>query len=322
MLGRRFNREILVLIGVLVVLIVVAAIWSGGLFLTEINIRNMLLRACIVGIVAVGQAITMMSGGIDLSVGGNLVLAACIGAGLMTPAMALNISPGNNPVPVAAATIIMLLVAVGIGTANGLAVSRLRLPALIATLAMWQITYGAAYQATTAGQHIAPLPESFGIFGRGYIGVAPVSVVIFILVVAAAYFILTQTTFGRSIYAIGGNEKSAWLSGIDVRKVRTLVYVISGLCAGIGSVVSLSRTLVGSAKMAAGLEMDSIAAVVVGGVSLFGGKGSMIGVLLGILILCVMNNTMTLMGVLPWYQNIIRGCVIVAAVTASSFRSK
>jgi len=319
---RRWDQDLLVLTIVLVVLIVVVGIMTEGLVLGGDNIRNLLLRTCIVGIVAVGQAFVMLSSGIDLSVGGNLILASCVGAALMTGDPRLNIAPGGNPLPIAAVIIIMFLVVIGIGAANGFAVSRLRMSPLIVTLAMWQMTFGAAYQATNLGQLIATLPESFGFFGQGNVGGVPAPVIIFIVVVAVGYLILNRTSFGLSIYAVGGSETSAWLSGINVKRVRTLVYVVSGICVGIGAIIAVSRTLCGSIRMVVGLEMDSIAAVVIGGVSLFGGKGNLIGVVLGVFILSVINNAMTVMGVLPYHQDIIRGGVILAAVVANILRSR
>jgi len=300
----------------------VASIVTGGLFLEANNVRNLLLRTCIVGIVAVGQAFVMLSSGIDLSVGGNLILASCVGAALMTTDPRLNIAPGGVPISVGAGVILMILIASVFGAANGFSVSRLRMPPLIVTLAMWQITYGAAYQATNLGQLIANVPESFGLLGQGTVGVMPVPVIIFIAVVVVGYLILTRTSFGLSIYSVGGSESSAWLSGINIKRVRTLVYVVSGICVGIGSLIALSRTLCGSIRMVVGLEMDSIAAVVIGGVSLFGGRGNLIGVVIGVLILSVINNTMTLTEVLPWHQDIIRGAVILGAVVANSIRTR
>jgi ribose transport system permease protein len=313
----RWNREIVGIAAVLVVLMIVSGIVSKGLFFTPDNIRNMLLRGAIVGIVAVGQAFAMLSSGIDLSVGGSLVLTSCIGAALMTTDPRLNII--GHPLPVAVGVIAMLLVATCVGAGNGLSVSRLRMSPLIVTLAIWQITYGAAYQTTSYGQLIANIPDSLGVFGQGNIGGVPVAIIIFALVVIAAYFILNHTTFGRSIYAVGGSETSARLSGINVKMVRTLVYVACGLCVGIGAVIALSRTLCASISMVPRLEIDSITACVLGGVSLFGGKGSIVGVLLGVLIFCVVDNTMTLKGVMPFHQDIIRGCVLLIAVAASFF---
>jgi ribose transport system permease protein len=319
---RRLDRELLVLAIVLIVLIVIAAVVTGGLFLESNNVRSMLLRTCIVGIVAVGQTFVMLSSGIDLSVGGNLILASCFGAALMTTDPRLNIAPGGSPLSVGAGLILMVLVAAGVGTANGFSVSRLRMSPLIVTLAMWQITYGAAYQATNLGQLIANVPESFALFGQGMVGVMPVPVIILIVVVVVGYLILTRTSFGLSIYSVGGSESSAWLSGINIKRVRTLVYIVCGICVGIGAIIALSRTLCGSIRMVVGLELDSIAAVVIGGVSLFGGKGNLIGVVIGVLILSIISNTMTLAEVLPWHQDIIRGAVILGAVIANSVRSK
>ena len=148
------------------------------------------------------------------------------------------------------------------------------------------------------------------------------AIIIFVVVVIAGYFILGHTSFGRSVYAIGGSETSAWLSGINVRRVRTWVYIVCGVCVGIGALMALSRTSCASIRMVQGLEMDSIAAVVIGGVSLFGGKGSIIGVLFGVLILSVINNTMTLTGVMSFHQEVIRGAVILFAVMASYFANR
>jgi ribose/xylose/arabinose/galactoside ABC-type transport system permease subunit len=315
----RWNRELVGLAVVLIALIILAGIVSNGLFFTPDNIRNMLLRGAVVGIVAVGQAFAMLSSGIDLSVGGSLVLASCIGAGLMTTDPRVSIVPGGHPLPIAVGIIAMLLVAACVGAGNGLSVSRLRMSPLIVTLAIWQITYGAAYQTTSYGQLIANIPDSLGVFGQGNIGGVPVAIIIFALVVIAAYFILNHTTFGRSIYAVGGSETSARLSGINVKSVRTWVYVVCGVCVGIGAVIALSRTLCASISMVPRLEIDSITACVIGGVSLFGGKGSIVGVLLGVLIFCVIDNTMTLKEVMPFHQDIIRGCVILIAVAASFF---
>ena len=246
---RRLDRELLIIGTVLVVLIVMAAILTGGLFLQADNIRSLLLRTCIVGIVAVGQAFVMLSSGIDLSVGGNLILASCFGAALMTSDPRLNIAPGGTPLPVGAGLISMILVAAGIGAANGFSVSRLHMPPLIVTLATWQIAYGAAYQATNLGQLITNIPEVFGLFGQGTVGVMPVPIIIFIAVVVIGYLILTRTSFGLSVYSVGGSESSAWLSGINIKRVRTLVYIVSGICVGIRTVLTSPRKSMSSSTV-------------------------------------------------------------------------
>jgi ribose/xylose/arabinose/galactoside ABC-type transport system permease subunit len=319
---RVFRNENFVLGMVLIVIMGVMGVLTNGLFFTATNFRNLLLRACIVGVAAVGQAFVVLSSGIDLSVGGVVILSSCLGAGLMTMNPRLALLPDANYLPMAAGVTIIVLVSIAIGAANGFSVSRLRMSPLIVTIAVWQITKGAAYQLTHRGQLIMKLPDSLAFFGQGNIGGVPVPIIIFIVTIAVGYFVLNYTTFGRSIYTVGGNEASAWLSGINVQNIRLSVYVVSGFCAGLAAIIALSRVMCGSTSVVIGLELDSIAAVVIGGVSLFGGKGSMIGVLIGLLILAVMDNAMNIMDVLPHRQEMIVGAVIIAAVAVDVWRRR
>jgi len=201
-----------------------------------------------------------------------------------------------------------LLVGTGIGAANGFSISRLRMSPLIVTIAVWQL--------------ILKLPDSLAFFGQGNIGGVPVPIIIFVAVVIVGYLVLNYTSFGRAVYAIGGSEVSAWLSGIKTKNVRLLVYVISGFCAALAAILLLSRVMTASSHMVSGLELDSIAAVVIGGVSLFGGKGSMIGVLIGVLILGIIDNAMTLTGITSHLQLIVKGGVIFAAVAVDAWRRR
>jgi len=211
-----------------------------------------------------------------------------------------------------------------VGAGNGILVSRARMTPLIVTLAVWQIAKGAGSEFTTgAGNRplvVAGLPDALSFFGRGSIGGVPIPAIAFIAAIIAGYFILNHTTFGKSVYAVGGNEASAWLSGIKTKNVKFWVYVISGLCAAGAGMIQMSRVMSASNKVIGGLELDSIAAVVIGGVSLFGGTGSIVGVLLGVLIIGVINNGMNLAGLNIWMQDLVKGLVIFAAVAVDAWR--
>lgn len=298
-------------------LIAVMTVRTGGALLTAINIRSLLLRSSIRGIAAVGQAFVMLSAGIDLSVGGVAILVSCLGASLMTesPRYAAHL-------PVALGVFIMVLVGIGVGASNGVMVSRLRMSPLIVTLAMWQIGIGGAFQVTKQGETVHYLPESLAFFGKGSIGGVPVPVIIFAAIIVVGYLVLHHTSFGRSIYAVGGSEVTAMLSGINVRNIRFLVYTICGFCAGIAGLIQLSRIMAADIMVLYGLEIDTIAAVVVGGVSLFGGRGSIIGVLLGVLILEVVGNGMNLLGLTIYMQWMVRGGVILIAVIIDALRRR
>jgi len=311
------RNEHFTLAAILIGLIALMAALTHGAFLTAINVRSLLLRSSIRGIASVGQAFVMLSAGIDLSVGGTAILVSCLGASLMTesPRYAAHL-------PIALGIIVVVLVGIGIGASNGIMVSRLGMSPLIVTLAVWQISIGGAFQATKEGETIHYLPDSLAFFGKGNIGGAPVPIIIFAVTMVVAYLVLHHTTFGRSIYAVGGSEASALLSGIKVKNIRFLVYAISGFCAAIAGVIHLSRIMAANLMALHALELDSIAAVVIGGVSLFGGKGSIIGVLLGVLILGIVGNGMNLLGLTIYMQWIVKGAVILIAVTANTWRRR
>jgi ribose transport system permease protein len=227
----------------------------------------------------------------------------------------------ENPASPYAAVAAMLFLGLGIGIFNGWAVSRLRMPALIVTLAIWQMCRGGAYQMTR-GWTILELPRSLTFFGQANITGVPVAVIIFIAVIAVSYLTLNHTSYGRSIYAVGGNPSSAWLSGLKVPNLILSVYGISGILAALAGLITLSRSMAGSMNTAMGLELDSIAAVVIGGVSLSGGRGNMIGVLLGVLTLGVINNGMNVYGLDPSLQNLVKGAIIFSAVAVDIFRRR
>jgi len=316
---RVFRHENAVLIIVLVALIGGMAGITKGLTIARANMTNVLLQSSLRGVAAIGQAFVILSAGIDLSVGGMGLFAAILGGSMTT------LSPWINTVghPVSPYIVIplMALVGAGWGVINGSLVSRAGVPALIVTLGMWQICYGAAFYVC-GGREISNHPDTLAFFGTGRVAGVPVPVIIFIVVAVVAYFVLSYTTFGRSIYAVGGNPVSAWLSGIKVKKVQFMVFVISGLLAGLSGMLMLARTLSATMTTLAGLELDSIAAVCIGGVSLAGGRGSLIGVVIGVLILGVINNGMSVMAVDPSVQGIVTGAIIITAVAVDVLRRR
>lgn len=309
--SRLSRNESSVLVIVLIALIVGFAVMTGGTSFTIRNATNILQQSAITGVAALGQAFVILSGGIDLSVGGMATLCAMVGASVMT---------GGTGFPVGAIAI-MLLVGLAAGVVNGTLVSRVGIPALIVTLATWQVLKGAAY-LVTGGLPIGNLPDSLALVGQGRIGPLPVAAIIFLTVAAVIYLILNHTGFGRSVYATGGNPIGAWLSGVKTLNIRLMVYVLSGFCAGLAGLLITSRLMSGSLLGAYGLELDSIAAVCIGGVSLAGGRGSLPGVVIGVLIISVINNGMNLMFISPAFQLLVKGVVIIAAVSIDSMRRR
>ncbi len=315
---RFFRHESAVLVVVLVALIAGLGAITKGLTSSRANMMNVLLQSAIRGIASVGQSFVILTGGIDLSVGGIGLMVSVLGSMLMTSSWQNLV---GNPISVPLGITIMLAVGTGWGALNGLSVSRIGMPALIVTLAMWEITDGIGFQLCD-GSAIGQLPSSLEFFGIGRVAGVPVPVITFIIVAVIAYFVLTYSTFGRSTYATGGNPTSAWLSGINVKKILLAVYAISGFLAGLAGSVMTARTMSTSMRTLEGLEMDSIAASCVGGVSLMGGRGSLIGVVLGVIIIGVVNNGMSVMGASPAMVGIVKGAIIFGAVAADYLRRR
>jgi ribose/xylose/arabinose/galactoside ABC-type transport system permease subunit len=215
----------------------------------------------------------------------------------------------------------MMLVGAAWGALNGLLVSRIGMPSLIVTLGMWQICTGVAFQISR-GAYIVKQPASLAFFGAGIVAGVPVPVIMFIALAVVAYFVLEYTTFGRSVYAVGGNPLSAWLSGIKVKNIQFMVYAISGLLAGLAAVIFTARGMSATMGTLAGLELDTIAAVCIGGVSLFGGRGSLIGVVLGALIIGVINNGLSVLGATISEMCITKGAIIITAVAIDVMRRR
>ena len=316
---RFFRQENAVLLIVLIALIAGMSAFTHGLTTTRTNLMNVVLQSSMRGIAGIGQAFVILTAGIDVSIGGVGLFCSILGASMTTEAEWLNLI--GYPMSPFLAIPIMLLVGIAWGAINGSLVSRVSIPALVVTLGMWQIATGAAY-IVSRGRNMSFQPESWAFFGKGVIAGLQVPVIIFIVVAVVAYFVLTHTTFGKAVYATGGNPVMAWLSGIKVKNILFSVFVISGFLVALAAVIFTGRVMSASMSSMLGLEIDSIAAATVGGVSLMGGKGSIIGVVLGALILGVVNNTMGIIGASPATMGIVKGAIIFTAVAVDYIRRR
>ena len=271
-------------------------------FLTLSNLLNVAQQTSINAIVAAGMTFVIISGGIDLSVG-SIVAVSGVALGAL-------LQGGQPPIVAVPAA---LLAGIGCGLINGSLVSVGRLPPFIATLGMMSVARGAAL-VFTEGRPVSGFDEGFRWIATGNIGFVPAPVLVMLVVYAVAHFVLTRTTFGRYVYAIGGNEEATRLSGVAVRFHKTAVYCVSGLMSAVAAIVLTAR--LNSAQPIAGMmyELDAIAATVIGGTSLMGGEGSLGGTLVGALIMGVLRNGLNLLGVSSFLQQIVIGGVIVGAV--------
>jgi len=315
---RVFRHENAALTFVLIGVIFGMAGVSRGATLSVGNMMNILLQSAMRGIAAVGQGMVILTAGIDVSVGGNAQMCLILGGGLMTSSE-LNII--GHPLPLGLTVPIILLAGTAWGVFNGVMVSRVGIPALISTLGVWQITAGIAFRLCL-GRTIGDQPEGLAWWGQGTVLGVPVPVVIFVVVAVIAYFVLNYTTYGRSIYAVGGNPASAWLSGINIKNILFSVYAIAGFLSGLAAFVMLGRIESASTRNLMGLELDSIAAATIGGVSLMGGRGTLIGVVLGTLIIGVVNNGLSLLFVSPAIVSSVKGTIIIVAVVVDYMRRR
>jgi ribose transport system permease protein len=253
----------------------------------------------------------ILTAGIDLAVAANAALAGSI-VGTLT------VNSGVSPL---LGILIGLALATAVGCVNGILVAWAGLPPFIVTLAGLSLWRGIALQ-TTKGFDTSPMPKSIEFLGSGHIGGVPVPVLIFGATVVVAAFVLRYTRLGRYTYLIGSNEEAARLVGIPVRRYKIGVYLVSGLCAGLAAIVLVGRLDSSGGTLASGLELDSIAAVVLGGTSLFGGRGGVIGSALGAVFMATMRNGMDLLGLSAFWQMIVLGLVILAAISTDVVRLK
>ncbi|WP_435103284.1 ABC transporter permease [Arhodomonas sp. AD133] len=295
------------LVGFLVVFVAMAVINDN--FLTSSNLVNLARQASIIAVIAAGMSLAILTGGIDLSVGPVMAFSGTVMAGLM----AAGVSP-------ALAIPSGLLVGAAFGAANGIFVAFAGMPPIIVTLATMGIARGLAL-IYTGGYPISGLPPEFAFFGRGSLAGIEMPILIMAAVYAAGYVLLGHTATGRYLYAIGGNEEATRLSGIQVPRYKLLVYTLSGMTAAIAGLILTSRLMSGQPNAGVGFELDAIAAVVLGGAAITGGRGMILGTLIGAMLLGILNNGLNLMGVSPYLQNVIKGCIILLAIYISRKRS-
>lgn len=299
--------------GILIVffLIIVGLSILSPYFMTMNNILNIIRQTSIYGIIAVGMTFVILTGGIDLSVGSILALSGAVAAGLMK----------NHSVAPLVAALIAILVGAGIGLINGLLVTIGKIAPFVVTLGMVTIARGLTL-IYTKGYPISGFDDGFRQLGGGYVLGIPIPVIVFILMVALAWFILNHTRLGRYTYAIGGNEETVKLSGINVKFYKSMVYVIVGIMSSLSALILTARLNSAEAVAGQGYELDVIAAVVIGGTSLSGGRGSIIGTLIGALLIGTINNGMNLLGISPYFQQVVKGALIIGAVILDRMRDE
>jgi ribose transport system permease protein len=271
-------------------------------FLTPSNLLNVLRQISVNALLAFGMTVVILGAGIDLSVGSVLAFSGALAAGL-------SVAGWPPPLAMVAALVLGALM----GLFNGVFVAYARIAPFIVTLGGLTIFRGATL-VYTDGRPITGLPEAFDVLGNGVWAGVPVPVWVMLAFLALTHFLLAYTALGRSIYAVGGNEEAARLSGIPIVKVKLFAYAYSGLAAALGALVLAGRLNSAQPTAGSGFELDAIAAVVVGGTSLFGGRGGVPGTFLGALIIGVLNNGMNLLDVSAFYQQIVKGGVILGAL--------
>lgn len=287
---------------IVLIAICIAAACISPVFLTATNIMNVLRQASLTLITSVGMVMILLSGEMDMSVGSTQGLVGVFSVMVL-----------NRTGSVAAAVLFMIAMGLFLGLCNGLLVTAAKINSLIATLGTMAIFRGVAY-VVTGGVSIQVSHPAFQPLGAGSILGVPVPLIIAAAIVAAAWFVLNQTVFGRYIYAIGGNVDAAMLAGVAVKRIKLICFLVSGVLASLSALILAARMNSGQPSAGDGFEFNVVSAVVLGGVSLNGGKGNLSGAVLGVLILALLTNVMTLMNLSSFYQQIARGVVILLAV--------
>jgi ribose transport system permease protein len=308
--GKELKKEFVTFLGFLGLCLLMTL--ASDKFLDYDNLVNIIRQVAINGILAVGMTFVILTSGIDLSVGSVMAIASTVMAGAMI----------NFGMPPTVAVLLGIGVGAIFGLINGTLIAYAKMPPIIVTLAMMEIPRGLAL-LYTGGYPLAGLPEGFSFLGRGYLfNIIPMPVIVMLVIYAIAYIILNHLPMGRYIYAIGGNEEAVRLSGVKVNKYKIIAYLTSGLTAAISGMVLTSRLMSGQPMAGVGFELDAIAAVVLGGTDIAGGRGNILGTFLGVLIMGVLSNGLNLMGVSPYVQRVLKGLIILLAIYFSSKKKK
>lgn len=287
---------------ILVGLVILFTIISPN-FMTSRNLIILIRQVSFAAISAVGVGFVMISGGIDLSIGSQIVMTNVV----------LSIMMAYWNVPMGIAIPLTLLLGTTLGLINGLLSVTLNVHSLIITLGTASIYKGLGY-IFAQSRNIMGFPDAFRWFGQGYIGPIPVPIIIMIIIALIGSFILTKTYFGRYIFALGGNEEAARLAGVNIKRMKIILFTICGFVSGITSVLLLSRVFAGQVFTGQGVEFDALTAALLGGFSFKGGEGTIFGLMTGILIIGVLNNAMQLATFPDFSQNVVKGAVLLAAV--------
>jgi ribose/xylose/arabinose/galactoside ABC-type transport system permease subunit len=308
--GPSFSRiPAVAMVGFFLVVVVVFFSIASDRFLTPNNATTIISTASVIMLVSLGQLLVVISGGFDLSIGGVVPLASVVFATLTTAGWGMLGALG-----------ITLLVGLAVGLANTLFIVRLKINPLITTLATTSVTAGIAF--TIAGGQTLSVPAEAGLLGDKAIGSLPWHVLLMVVLVVVLHLVLQHTLFGRRIYMTGGNPEAARLAGVRTLLIGGSVYSISAVLAALAGVVLASQLLAASGGIGANITMQSLAAVVLGGAALTGGRGTVIGAVIGVLLLGVIANGMTILLVPSFYQQVVTGLVLLAAVTLSRFQDR
>ena len=313
---KRFAKDYMSVVGIAILCIIFGALsqmkFGAQYFLTWSNWKNILLQSSTVAIVALGQSIILLTGNFDLSLGRVVCLTSALGAILMK----------SYGLPAGLVVIIMLLVGILCGAINGFMTAYVGIPAFIATLGTQYVCYGTAKYLTNATP-ISGMPKSIGWLGRGYIlKIIPCYVVIMVVLYIVAQFITTKTKAGRNLYAVGGGREAAFFSGIQVKRVYFGTFVLAGLLAAFGGLVLMSRLDSVATTNGQNYEFDAVIGSIIGGISLAGGRGRVIGTMFGCIFLITLFNGFSQMGVDPFIQDILKGCVLVIAITLDTLNNR
>lgn len=293
-----------------ILLIIVFSILSPY-FLTLNNFVNIFRQSAPLAVVAVGITIVIISGGIDLSVASNISLTSIILAILIK----------NMGISLPVSIILVFILGILLGLFNGLLITILKIPAIIATLATAMTFSGIAFTITQGYSINLPVESAIRYLGSGVIWLIPVSIIIVVILYFILHLLLQNTGFGRIIYGLGGNVEAVYLSGISVRKYTLIIYMVCGFFAALASILLTARVANGHPNNGGGMEMDAIAAAVLGGTSIYGGVGNIWGTLIGVLTMTIIINGLNLLNINPYIQVIVKGLVLAAAVAVSSFRT-
>ncbi|MBQ7193273.1 MAG: ABC transporter permease [Synergistaceae bacterium] len=307
---RYFKENMGTLIG-LFAMCLILSFTTNGVFYSQRNLVNVLRQVSSNACLAFGMTFAIITGGIDLSVGSILALSGTLSAGFIV----------NSGLSVQQSVIAAIVIGTALGLFNGFMIAKTTIPPFIVTLAMMQIARGAAYIYSN-GQPIRAMIPDYQIIGTGYLGPVPYPVIYMIVFLIICVVLLSKTRFGRHVYAVGGNDKAAIFSGVNVARTKMLVYTMSGFLAAFTGVVLCARMASGQPTAGQSFEMDAIAATVLGGTSMSGGVGKIGSTMIGVLIIGVLNNGLNLLGLNSFWQQIAKGIVILLAVYVDMLKKR